>query len=269
MVQPVTGTTWNAGGFNDLYRAASERGGLQAVLVRDNRGAATNISPFEDDLTTVAWSPFAQDGKLRADLFASRLVDGKWESVATANEGFWYIGAQTEDGGAERNPNTNSDDLKILQSNFPYDSDITEKGKTIKFTAVDTLKPLIHRLESELRLADDAGNSLVPDLGSENYGYGVRLDTASVDRQILLVFSKSVAGKAIYRVEGYSLCKLDDQGAKKRTKTDPDSAELTYKVLPDPYLMIPDPDGGSELVPGFEWVWVSGPGWDEMAPAGS
>src|SRR5262249_7822422 len=146
MTQPAVGTTWNAGGYNDLYRAASERGGLQAVAIRDNRGALTDISPFEDDLTTVHWSPFAQDGNLRADMFAARLVNGVWTPNPSGNEGFWYIGAQTEDGGAERDPNTNSDDLMILQSTFPYDSEVTERGKTVKFIAVDTAKPLIHRL---------------------------------------------------------------------------------------------------------------------------
>ena len=269
MAQQATGTTWNAGGFNDLDRRMAERGGLQAVLIRDNRGAATNISPFEVDGTTVAWSPFAADGMPRKDMFAARLVNGVWTVNPDPNEGFWYIGAQTEDGGAERNPNTNSDDLMILQSIYPYDSDITEKGKTIQFNAVDTLKPLIHRLESELRLVDDDGNSLVPDVGAPNYGYGSTLDTVTVDRQIILLFSKSVGGKPVFRAEANPLCKLDNQDAKKRTKTDPDSANLTYKVLPDPYFMIPDQAGGSDLVPGFDWTWVSGPGWDDMAGGGS
>lgn len=268
MTQPLTGTTWNAGGFNDLDRRAAERGGLQAVLIRDNRGPDTDISPRLPG-GGVAFSPFAADGKLRDDLFAIRLVDGEWTINPNPNEGFWFIGAQAEDGGAERNPNMRSDDLMVLQSNYPYDSDVIEKGKTIKFTAVDTLKPLIHYLESDLRLVDDNGNILVPEVGTTDYGYGSRLDVDTVDRQIILLFAKSVNGQPVYRAEGYPLCKLDDQAAKKRTKTDPDSAELTYKVLPDPYFMVPDPDGSGLLVPGFDWVWVSGPGWDDMAGSGS
>lgn len=264
MVQPATGTTWNSAGLNDLYSSAAERGGLQAIAIRDNRGSATNISPFEDDLTTVAWSPFAQDGYPRKDLFAARLVDGKWEMNSSPNEGFWYVGAQMEDGGAERDPNTSSDDLKILQSNFPYDSTITEKSKSIRFVAVDTLKPLIHRLESDLPLTDSQGNNLVPDIGEDDYFYGTPLDTDTVDRQIIAFYSKSVAGKPLYRAELIPLCRLDSQASKKRTKTDPDTADLTYKYLPDPNFMIPDPRGGASLIPAYDGAWIVGPGWSEM-----
>ena len=41
--QPGTGTTWDAGGYNDIDSRLVERGGLQAVLVRDYRGADTDI----------------------------------------------------------------------------------------------------------------------------------------------------------------------------------------------------------------------------------
>lgn len=265
MTQPPTGTTWNAGGFSSTDSRFAERGGLQAVLVRDYRGAATDLSPFEDDLTTVRWSPFAQDGQLRADLFAATRVDGVWTPNPDPNEGFWFVGAQTEDGGAERDPQQDSDDLMVLQQNYPFDSDITSESKTVKFIAVETAKPLIHRLEMNLRLADENGDSVVPDPGTPNYFAGKRLDTDSVERQLVLIYAKRKAGKFIYRAEGYPLCKLDNQDAKKRSKTDPDTAELTFKVLPDPYFVIPDPDGASQLVPGIEGVWYSGDGWDDMA----
>lgn len=269
MAQPATGTTWNSAGLNDLYSSASERGGLQAIIIRDNRGDQTDISPFANDLTTVAWSPFAQDGYPRKDLFATRLVGGRWQTVQTPNEGFFYIGAQTEDGGAERDPKTDNDDLKILQSNYPYDSVITNKSKTLHFVAVDTLKPLIHRLEADLPLTDEHGQNLVPDIGEDDYFYGTPLDTATVDRQIIALFSRSIAGKPLFRAELVPLCRLDSQAAKKRTKTDPDTADLTYKYLPDPFFMIPDPRGGGQLVPGYDGAWISGPGWLDAHYVGS
>ena len=102
-----------------------------------------------------------------------------------------------------------------------------------------------------------------------NYGVGSKADTDSVERQLLLFFAKRKAGKFLYRVEGYPLVKFDNQARKRRSKTDPDSAELTYKVLPDPFFMIPDPDGTTDLVPGVDYVWYDGGAWRDMAVAGS
>lgn len=63
--------------------------------------------------------------------------------------------------------------------------------------------------------------------------------------------------------------KFDAQARKKRSKTDPDTAELTYQVLPDPWFMIPDPDTGDDLVPAVEYVWYGGDGWLALAGGGS
>jgi hypothetical protein len=269
MTQPATGTSWDAAGLNDIDNRFAERGGLQAVAIRDYRGAATDISPFESNLTTVNFSPFAVDGTIRGDLFARKLVDGVWTDNTDPNQGWFFLGAQTENGGAERDPNMKSDDLMILQSNYPFDSEVIQKGKTVKFTSVHTADPLIQRLEADLRLQDDTGASLVPTPGGDDYGVGSRADTDTVERQLLLFFAKRKAGKFLYRVEGYPLVKFDNQARKRRSKTDPDTAELTYKVLPDPYFMIPDPDGEADLVPGVDYVWYSGGAWADMAVAGS
>lgn len=270
MTQPLTGSSWAGAGLNDIDPRLLERGGLQAVIVRDYRGADTDISPFEDDGVTVNFSPFAQDGTIRDDLLAARLVNGVWTVNPNPNEGFVYVGANAEDGGPERNPNTTSDDLFVLQSKFPYDSDITEKGKTISFTMVDTLKPLVHALENDLPINDpDTGALALKALGAANYFVGSRLDTKTVDRQILMFFAKDVEGLPLYRVEAVPRCRLDNQDAKNRTKTDPDAVTLDFKVLPDTYFVIPDPDGSGKLVPGFDGVWIGGPAWDAFAGGGS
>lgn len=269
MTQPAVGTTWDAAGLNDIDNRFAERGGLQAVAIRDYRGAATDISPFAADTTTVNWSPFAQDGSVRADLFARKLVDGIWVDNTDTNDGWFYLGAQTENGGAERDPNMRSDDLMILQSNYPFDSEVIQKGKTVKFTSVHTADPLIQRLEADLPLQDANGDSLVPAPGGADYGVGSMANTDTVERQLLLFFAKRKAGKFLYRVEGYPLVKFDNQARKRRSKTDPDTAELTYKVLPDPFFMIPDPAGEIDLVPGVDYVWYAGGAWTDMAVAGS
>lgn len=269
MAQPATGTTWTAGGFNDIHKPFIERGGLQAVFIRDNRGEATDMSPFEDDGLTVKFSPFAQDGNLRDDLLIRKRVDGRFVYNPDPNEGWWHIGCNPEDGGAEREPNTSSDDLMVLQSKFPVDTEVTEKSYSVRFVAAQTADPLIHRLEAELPLADDMGNPLVPLPGEPDYGAGPILDADSPEYQLLLLYARRTSGGFIYRVEGYPAVKLDAQAAKQRSKTDPDTADLTYKVLPNEYFMVPDPNGSGTLVPGYFYVWMGGPGWAEQHSGGS
>lgn len=269
MTQPMVGTSWSAGGFTDIHKPFIERGGLQAVFIRDNRGAETDMSPFEDDLTTVKFSPFAQDGQLRSDLLIRKRVDGKYVMNTDPNEGWWHIGCNTEDGGAEREPNTSSDDLMVLQSKYPVDTEVTEKSYTVRFVAVQTADPLIHRLEAELPLADESGDSLVPLPGEANYGAGPILDADSPEYQLLLLYARRTSGGFIYRAEGYPAVKLDSQASKRRSKTDPDTFDATYKVLPNEYFMVPDPNGASSLVPGYFYTWLGGPGWAEQAADGS
>lgn len=269
MTQPLAGTSWSAGGFTDIHKPFIERGGLQAVFIRDNRGAATDMSPFEDDLTTIKFSPFAQDGQLRNDLNIRVKQNGKYVYNLSSNQGWFHVGCNPEDGGASREPSTSSDDLMVLQSKFPVDSEMTEKSYTVQFSAAHTADPLIQRLESELPLCDLNGDPLVPLPGTPDFGEGPLLDADSPEYQLMLLYARRTSGGFIYRVEGYPAVKLDDQGAKRRSKTDPDLAELTYKVLPNEHFMRPDPNGGNTLVPGYFYVWMGGPGWAEMDTSGS
>jgi hypothetical protein len=269
MAQPSVGTTLSAGGFLDIHRPFVERGGAQAVLIRDNRGAATDMSPFNQN-GTVKWSPFALDGQLRPDMFIRKRVNGKFEYVDDANEGWWHIGANTDDGGAEREPDISSDDLMVLQSKYPIDSETTEKSYTVRFVAIQSADPLIHQLESELPLCDNAGDPLVPLPGEPDYFNGPTLDLeATAEYQIGLIYGRRTSGGFIYRFEGYPAAKLDDQASKQRSKTDADTADLKYKVLPNEYFMRPDPMGSGALVPGYFGVWFGGPGWDAQYAEGS
>jgi len=259
----------SAGGFLDIHRPFIERGGAQAVFIRDNRGSATDMSPFTS-LGAINWSPFAQDGQPRDDLLIRKRVSGKFEYVAAANDGWFRVGAQTDDGGAEREPDTTSDDMMVLQSKFPVDSETTEKAYTVRFVAAETADPLIHRLEDELPLCDSAGTPLVPLPGEPDYFSGPTVDLeATAEYQIGLLYARRTSGGFIYRFEGYPACKLDSQASKQRSKTDPDTADLTYKVLPNEYFMRPDPGGADALVPGYFYVWLGGPGWDAMDSEGS
>jgi hypothetical protein len=253
MAQPATGTEWGTGGFADVDSRFVQRGGLVAALIRDYQGADTDISP-------ATFNPFALDGKLRDDLFAVTKVDGVWTENQTANQGWWFTGANTEDGGPNRKPSVSVDDLMILQSNYPIDSDITKEEKTVSFTAVESAKPLIHRLRLNKPLIDDTGAIIVEDPGTADYFAGKPVEADFVERQLLLIRKRTKAGLPIYTVEGYPLVKLSDIGAAKMSKKDPDAAELSWKVLPDPFFV--DVDG----TPLVEGVWMGGEGWTSISP---
>src|ERR1044072_2059058 len=261
---PTTGTSFRAGGFTDVDSRFNARGGMAAVLIRNNRGAATNISPWPPGSPpTRNWSPFAADGKPRDDLFAVIRVNGEWITNPDPNEGFWLVGALTEDGGPERAPNISEDNQMILQSNFPFDTDLTEEGIVINFTGVETLKPMMKRLRMNVPLSDESGNPIVEDPGTENFAIGKPIDVESQEWQIILIFARRKGGKYLYTAEGYSLCKLTNIGNFRRSKTDPDAGELGYTVLPDPYFVSKDPADptSNDLIPILAAEWTSGEGW--------
>jgi len=269
MTRPATGSTWAGAGLGDIDPRLAERGPLQGVLIRDYRGAATDISPFADEFGTVNFHPLAEDGTIRDDLLAARMVNGEWRVNPNPNEGWVFVGAMAEDGGPERSPNIENDDLYVLQSIYPYDSAVTQKGKTVAFTLVDTLKPLIHALEYDRRINDPVTGELVlPEVGEVDYFVGATLDPAPVDRQILLWFAKDIDGLPLYRIEPVPRARLNNQEARRRSKTDPDQIPFEYMLLPDPYFLVPDKDG-SRLVPGFDGVWIGGPAWEALAGDGS
>ncbi len=267
---PSTGTTWKAGGFATIDNRFYARGGHAAVLIRDNRGVATNVSPYQaGSPPTRFWSPLALDGSLRDDLFAWIRVDGVWQVNSDPNEGWYLAGALDEKGGPDRKGSIKHDDAMVLQSNFPFDSDLTGEGLTIAFTPVEVLSPVIKRLRLNLPLSDSAGNSIVEQPGQNDYVISKPVDSDGVDRQIMLVFERSKAGKVIYEVEVYALVRSSDFGNSKRDKTAPDAAALTYTVLPDPFLVDLDPTdpASDELVPALFSEYIGGDGWTAIGGA--
>lgn len=264
MAIPATGTTYADAGLNDIDSRFLERGKLVMALIRDARGSNTDISPHTS-LGAVNWSPFAQDDTWRDDLLAHTRVDGYWIENETANEGFHLVGANKDGDGPQAKPNIRKDDFMILQSNWPFDSDVTEEGEPFSFTAVETGKPVVRRLRYNLRLSDDNGNSLVEEPGGANAGWGRPVDSDNVERQVLLIRQYNKGGLPIYTVDGYSLCKLTDIGNSKKDKKDSEAAELTYQPFPDGYFMAVI-DG--EFRPIIKYTWVGGPGWSALS-AGS
>ncbi len=259
---PATGTTWSGAGLSDVDSQFLERGKLVSVLVRDARGADTDISPHTSAGAT-NWSPFAADGKWRGDLFAHHKVNGYWLANTSPNEGFHLAGAFKDGDGPTSKPNVKNDDFMILQSNFPFDSDITEEGEPFSFTTVETAKPVVRRLRYNLPLSDVNGLDIVELPGTpEAGGWGRPLDGDNVGRQVLEVREIKKNGLPFYKVDGYALCKLTDIGNSKKDKKDSEATELTFQPLPDGYFMAMQ-DGVYRPV--LKYTWVGGAAWDEMA----
>jgi len=268
MAIPTTGVSWKDGGYDVVDNRFYSRGPFCSVLIRDNRGKDTDISPLAAGTPpTVNWSPFATDGKLRDDLLAYIRVDGQWQVNSATNEGWWLLGAIEERGGPDRKANIRHDDAMILQSNFPFDTDLTQEGITIQTTPVEVFKPLLLRLRMNLPLSLGDGTSIVEDVGEAKFNISKPVDADSIDRQILLLFNKKKTGKNLYSAEVYPLCKLTDIGNVKRSKTDADAPSLTWTVLPDPFHVntdAADPASG-DLIQALYTFWIGGDAWDDLA----
>lgn len=265
MTQPATGATFKNTGLGTVDNRFYSRGPLVAVLIRDNLGSTTDISP-QTTGGAVGFSPFAQDGELRDDLLAWELVDGDWVANATTNEGWYRIGAMEERGGPQRTNDIRQDDAMILQSLWPFQTDITSQSKTLEFTAVEFLNPLMVRLRMNLPLTDTSGNSLVEFPGTADYAQSQPVDAEPVDRQILAIYAKKISGQYLYHVEGYPLAHLTDIGNYRRSKTDADAPSLSYRMLPDPYHVGLNPNelNSTTLIPGLYSEWIGGPAWAAM-----
>ncbi|MEB3021312.1 hypothetical protein [[Mycobacterium] crassicus] len=257
MTRPSTGTTWKAGGFNDVDPRFLERGGLIAALIRDARGADTDLSPHNPD-GSVKFSPFAADGQLRDDLFAFKREGGFWIPNPDPNESFHLVGAFKEGDGPKKSSNIDTDDYMIEQDNFPFDSDITKEDEPFSFTGVETAKPLLRRLRNNLPLSLADGTLLVETPGGKDAGWGKPIGADPVERQVLLLRARRKGGKTLYTCTGYALSKLNKIGDAQMGKKDADAAELTFKPLPDGIFMAMV-DG--EYVPVIKYDWIGGDAW--------
>ena len=260
--RPATGTTFSTGGFGDVDNRFQEvRTGLVAVLVRDDRGAETDISPHNSD-GTPRWSPLAKDGSLRADLFAHIRKDGQWITNPSPNLGFHLAGAFAEGNGPSTKPSLDSDEQMIEQTNTPFDVTLTKDDEPFSFTAVESGKPFLRRLRNNLRLTDGAGTGLVELPGGVDAGWAKPLDSDSIDRQVLLVSARKRAGRTQYTIDGYASNRLVDVGAARKGKKG-EAAELTFKPIPNGYFRA-KVDG--EVMPIIKYTWVGGDGWTLLAP---
>lgn len=260
MTQPAVGTDWIGAGLNDRGPEFLRRGNPVAVLVRDARGAATDISPHNSD-GSVRWSPFAQDNTWRDDLLAIKKLNGSYVTNTDANEGFINLGAFKDGDGPAWKPKITSDHFMIVQDNFPYDSNLTEEAEIFSLTPVDTASPWVQRLRNNRPFSDSSGNSLMEDPGATDAGFSRLLNGQNPGRQFLFVRERMWDGLPIYSVQGVSLARWEDVGNSKYDKKDSEASELSYIPLPDGRFMAMQ-DGSYQPI--LVHTWWGGAGWTAL-----
>jgi hypothetical protein len=260
MTQPLTGVSWNSAGFNDRGPEFLRRGKAVAILSRDARGSATDLSPHNSD-GSVRWSPFAQDNKWRDDLLAIKKVNGYFVTNTEDNQGFINLGPCKDGDGPARKPKITNDRFMILQSNQPYDTDLTEEVEPFSVTLVDTASPWVQRLRNNRPFQDFNGNLLVEDPGLKDAGFSRLLNGHNPGRQFLIVRERLWNGLPIYSADAVALAKLDDIGNSKMDKKDSEAAELTYLPVDDGFFMAMQ-DG--EYQPILVHTFWGGAGWTAL-----
>ena len=112
MAIPEVGTDWITAGMDLRAPELLRRGTGVAVLGRDARGTATNLSPHNSD-GSMRWSPFAQDQAMRDDLLLILKPDGFQPNPET-NQGFIHLGPQKDGDGPSWKPKDTYDRFMIL-----------------------------------------------------------------------------------------------------------------------------------------------------------
>lgn len=251
MAQPATGVSLTDSALARFNALRVRRGGKWSLLVRDNKGQATNISPGGDFV-----SPFAADGNWRDDLLAVKTVNNKQVYNQTANLGFHKIGCSSPDGFVQEH-DTNVDALEILQSIDPARVDMTSREKRVTFTGFENNR-VLHRLMYNLSL----DNILHPSKAGTTYVVEESDEIDFMERQFILIHEDKAAGLAERTAFGLSRAVLSSIGNLSGSKTDPTAAELQFTRLIDPYFI------GSKGQPIISCMWVSGPAWEEYDTPG-
>ena len=236
MAIPEVGTDWITAGMDLRAPELLRRGTGVAVLGRDARGTATNLSPHNSD-GSMRWSPFAQDQAMRDDLLLILKPDGYFQPNPETNQGFIHLGPQKDGDGPSWKPKVTNDRFMILQDIEPYDTEITELEEPFSVTPVDTGTPWVQRMRNNNPFSDEDGNSLIEDVGKLNAVYARTSSSRNPGRQFLFFRVRYWDGKPIYSCDVVSLAKWDDLGNSKMDKKDSEAAEISYLPIRDGVTM--------------------------------
>ncbi len=219
MTLPDTGSNWATVLEPSLSPLAIRFWQITDVLIRDYLnpdGTVFNLTDPAVGLGTAGvFTPFAADGTIRKDLLLS---------ASGTNQGFYYLGELKEDS-TSITPDETVQETPTAQSVRTVRNVLTKLDDKINFTPIEAT-PLVDYLRYELPLQN------VPDVGTAGYQV-VRPPFDMLQERIIVLLGVDTDGQL--RAEVYPRVVTDKKGKTELQRKNPESLELTYSALVDPY----------------------------------
>lgn len=248
---PSTGTTWQTALEPTLNPLAVRYWQITDVLICDyysgignplgvgspNNWAATSVGLGSEGLFT----PFAADGNLRSDLLSP------YHGVAvTGLNCFYHIGELKKDS-TSITPDETVQETPTAQSVRTVRNVQTKLQDKVSFTPVES-SPLVDYLRYELPLVDG-----LPDVGTAGYQVVRPPFDQLQERTVVLLGVDNNTGNL--RAEVFPRVVTDKKGKTDLQRENPESLELTYSVLVDPFTQ------------SVSWTCRDGVAWRALAGA--
>lgn len=220
MALPSTGANWATTLEPSLNPLAVRYWQITDVLIKDYvnaNGVANNLASASVGVGTAGlFTPFAQDGTIRQDLLIT---------ASGSNQGFYHLGELKEDS-TSISPDETVQETPTAQSVRTVRNVLTKLDDKIAFTPVEAT-PLVDYLRYELPLCNG-----IPDAGSAGYQVVRPPFDVLVERTVVLL---GVDTDGQLRAEVFPRVVTDKKGKTDLQRKNPESLELTYSALVDPY----------------------------------
>ncbi|OBG71328.1 MULTISPECIES: hypothetical protein [unclassified Mycobacterium] len=219
MTLPDSGANWATALEPSLNPLAVRYWQITDVLIRDYLKADGTVFNLTDPAVGLGsaglFTPFAADGTIREDLLITASGD---------NQGFYHIGELKEDT-TSITPDETVQETPTAQSVRTVRNVLTKLGDKIAFTPVEAT-PLVDYLRYELPLQN------VPDVGTAGYQVS-RPPFDMLQERIIVLLGVDTDGQL--RAEVFPRVVTDRKGKTDLQRKNPESLELTYSALVDPY----------------------------------
>lgn len=218
---PATGGTWEQELEPFLNPLAVRYWQVTHVLIKDylnTDGSVFNLSNPAIGLGTAGvFTPFAADNKsIRSDLLIQS---------PGANQGFYLVGLLKEDDIAST-PDQTIQETMSSQYVRTVRNVLTKLDDKVNFTPIEA-SPLVDVLNFELPL-----NAGIQSVGTPGYQL-VRPQTDVLQERIIILIGIDTDGQLLAKV--YPRVVTDKKGKTELQRKNPESLELTYSVLSDPF----------------------------------
>lgn len=239
MTLPNSGSNWATVLEPSLNPLAVRYWQITDVLIKDYvnaDGIPNNLAAEAVGLGTAGvFTPFAEDGSIRQDLLIT---------ASGSNQGFYHIGELKEDTIAIT-PDETVQETPTAQSVRTVRNVLTKLDDKLNFTPIEST-PLIDYLRYELPLQN------VPDVGTAGYQV-IRPPFDVLQERTVVLLGVDTDGQL--RAEVFPRVVTDKKGKTELQRKNPESLELTYSALVDPFTQA------------VSWVCREGAAWRALGGA--